>query len=165
MHDAGFDLPPLSTVLRERESKIMHIFDPNPSFPLSTIHIHTTPHCLFSRIPLEHLRTEPQLPVINHFCTTQHMLLPYTSLCHSLLDNYIYKQPLTYNATHFEMVTNTSTSILQNTFGHLRTEPQLSVFNRLRTALYILRYCTYLSILENTFEPLVVRIRVKRCTF
>jgi hypothetical protein len=40
MYDDGFDLPPLSTVLRERESKIMHIFDPNPSFPLSTIHIH-----------------------------------------------------------------------------------------------------------------------------
>jgi hypothetical protein len=39
MHDDGFDLPPLYTVLRERESKIMHIFDPNPSFPLSTIHI------------------------------------------------------------------------------------------------------------------------------
>jgi hypothetical protein len=95
---------------------------------------------------------------INHFCTAQHMLLPYTSLCHSLLDNYIFKQPLTCNATHFEMVTNTSISILQNTFEHLRTEPQLSIFNHLRTALYSLKFKTSLSILENTFEPVVVRI-------
>jgi hypothetical protein len=103
-------------------------------------------------------RTKPQLHVINHFCTTQHMLLPYTSLCHSLHDNYIFKQPLTCNATHFEMVTNTSISILQNTFEHLRTEPQLSIFNHLRTALYSLKFKTSLSILKNTFEPVVVRI-------
>jgi hypothetical protein len=132
MHDDGFDLPPLSTVLRESESKIMHIFDPNPSFLLSTIHIQRL--TVYSR---EYIRTSQNRTSVARyqpfFNNATHVVTVHLLLCHSFLDNYIFKQPLTYNATHFEMVTNTSICILQNTFEHLRSEPQLSVFNHLRT--------------------------------
>jgi hypothetical protein len=118
-------------VLLIATDKIMNIFDPNLSCPLSTIRVqhHHTLMDIFDPNRTSVGRYQPFAYNATHF-----VLSSYTSL--SFLENTL-EQTFTYNATDI-LKWCTSLSILQKTFKHLRTKLQFSVFNHLRTTQHIL---------------------------